>query len=227
MQKRENVKGIAARAAMWSARHRTLAILGWIAFVVGVTILSGQIGTRNAVDADYGHGDSGRADHIVAAAGFPVEPSGEMVIVQNRAGTNRAAALADLTKQLAKTADVTGVQPPIESPDKRSSLVTFGITGDPETAKERVGPALDTVARVQAAHPDLYIAEGGDASGDKLIGDALDQGLNRLGMLSIPVTLGILLVAFGAVVSALLPVALAVTAVVAAIGLLAAPPSAM
>jgi RND superfamily putative drug exporter len=222
MQKRENVKGIAARAAMWSARHRTLAILGWIAFVVGVTILSGQIGTRNAVDADYGHGDSGRADHIVAAAGFPVEPAGEMVIVQNRAGTNRAAALADLTKQLTSTPNVTGVQPPIESPDKRSSLVTFGITGDPETAKERVGPALETVARVQAAHTDLYVAEGGAASGDKLIGDALDQGLNRLGMLSIPVTLGILLVAFGAVVSALLPVALAVTAVVAAIGLLAA-----
>jgi len=91
MQTRENVKGIAARAAMWSARHRTLAILGWIAFVVGVTILSGQIGTRNAVDADYGHGDSGRADHIVAAAGFPVEPAGEMVLVQNRAGTDRAA----------------------------------------------------------------------------------------------------------------------------------------
>src|SRR4051812_9169575 len=222
MQTRENVKGIAARAAMWSARHRTLAILGWVAFVVGVTILSGQIGTRDAVDADYGHGDSGRADHIVAAAGFPVEPAGEMVIVQNRAGTDRAAALADLTKQLKATPNVTGVQPPIESPDKRSSLITFGITGDPETAAERVGPALDTVARVQAAHTDLYIAEGGAASGDKLIGDALDQGLNRLGMLSIPVTLGILLVAFGAVVSALLPVALAITAVVAAIGLLAA-----
>ncbi|MFD0518696.1 MMPL family transporter [Paractinoplanes durhamensis] len=222
MQKTENVKGIAARAAMWSARHRTLAILGWIAFVVGVTILSGQIGTRNAVDSDYGHGDSGRAEHIVQQAGFPVQPAGEMVIVQNRAGTDRAAAIADLTKQLTATGNVADVQPAIESPDKRSSLIAFSISGDPETAKDRVAPALDTVARVQAAHADLYIAEGGDASGDKLIGDDLDKGLNRLGMLSIPVTLGILLVAFGAVVSALLPVALAVTAVVAAIGLLAA-----
>jgi RND superfamily putative drug exporter len=222
MQKTENVKGIAARAAMWSARHRTLAILGWIAFVVGVTILSGQIGTRDAVDSDYGHGDSGRADHIVEQAGFPVQPAGEMVIVQNRAGADRKAAIADLTKQLTATSNVADVQPAIESPDKRSSLVTFSVAGDPETAKDRVGPALDTVARVQAAHSDLYIAEGGDASGDKLIGDDLDKGLSRLGMLSIPVTLGILLVAFGAVVSALLPVALAVTAVVAAIGLLAA-----
>ena len=215
------VRGIAARAAMWSARHRTLAILGWIAFVIGVTVLSGHLGTLDASNTDQGHGESQRADKIVEQAGFPVEPAGEMVIVQNRAGTDRAGALADLTKQLTATHDVTGVRPPIESADKRSSLITFSIAGDPDTAKDRVGPALDTVAKVQAAHPGLFIAEGGDASGDKLIGDDLDKGLSRLGMLSIPVTLGILLVAFGAVVAALLPVLLAVTAVVAAIGLLA------
>src|SRR5690349_2546016 len=112
MRNAENVKGIAARAAMWSARHRTLAILGWIAFVVGVTMLSGQIGTRDAVDSDYGQGDSGRADHIVQQAGFPVEPAGEMVILQNRAGTDRSAAIAQLTRQLKATPNVTDVQPP-------------------------------------------------------------------------------------------------------------------
>ena len=222
MQNRDDVKGIAARAAMWSARHRTLAILGWIAFVIGVTVLSGQIGTREASDADQGHGDSGRADRIVEQAGFPVRPAGEMVLVQNRAGTDRAKAVADVTAALKKTTDVVDVQPPITSADGKSTLVTFGVAGDPETAKDRVGPALDAVAAVQAKHTDLFVAEGGDASGDKLIGDDLDKGLARLSMLSIPVTLGILLVAFGAVVAALLPVALAITAVVAAIGLLAA-----
>jgi RND superfamily putative drug exporter len=74
---------------------------------------------------------------------------------------------------------------------------------------------------VQARHPDLYVAEAGDASAEKLIGDALDRGLARLSLLSSRWTLGILLVAFGAVVAALLPVALAVTAVVGAMGLLA------
>jgi RND superfamily putative drug exporter len=222
MKNTENVKGIAARAAMWSARHRTLAILGWIAFVVGVTVLSGHIGTREATNAEQGHGDSGRADRIVEAAGFPKQPAGEMVLVQNRAGTDRAPAIADVTKALGATENVTDIAKPIESPDGKSSLIAFRISGDADTAGERVAPALGTVERLQASHPDLYIAEAGDASGDKLIGDALDQGLHRLSLLSIPVTLGILLVAFGAVVAALLPVALAVTAVVAAIGLLAA-----
>ena len=221
MQNPERVKGIAARAALWSARHRALAILGWIAFVAAVTVLSGQFGALEAKSVDQGHGDSKKADQIVEAAGFPEQPAGEMVIVQNRAGADRTAALADVAAALAKTPDVIDVQPPIESPDGRSSLVTFGISGDAETASERVQPSLDTVARVQAAHPDLYIAQGGDASGDKLIGDDLDEGLHRLSLLSIPVTLGILLVAFGAVVAALLPVALAIMAVVAAMGLLA------
>ena len=65
-----------------------------------------------------------------------------------------------------------------------------GTVGDADTAKDRVGPVLDAVAGVQTKHPQLYIAEAGDASSDKLIGDDLDAGLNRLSMLSIPVTLG-------------------------------------
>ena len=215
------VKGIAARAALWSARHRTLAILGWIAFVAAVTVLSGHFGTIEATSSDQGHGDSGQADRIVAAAGFPEQPAGEMVIVQDRTGTDRKAALTELTAALTKTPDVIDVQKPIESPDGRSSLITFSIRGDSDTASDRVQPSLDTVARVQAKHPDLYVGQGGSASGDKLIGDKLDQGLTNLGMLSIPVTLGILLVAFGAVVAALLPVLLAIMAVVAAMGLLA------
>ena len=215
MTSTENIRGIAARAAVWSARHRTLAILGWIAFVVGVTVLSGQLGTREATPVQQGHGESASADRIVAEAGFPVSPAQEMVIIQ---GDDRAAAVADVRQALR---GIGTVADPVESPDRTATLVTFTLPGDPETAKDRVQPALDAVAAVQARHPSLYIAEAGDASADKLIGDELDKGLARLSLLSIPVTLGILLVAFGAVVAALLPVALAVTAVVAAMGLLA------
>lgn len=221
MENRENVRGIAARVAIWSARHRALAILGWIAFVAATVFLGGQIGTREANYAVTGHGDSGAADRIVEEAGFPKRPAGEMVLIQNRAGSERAVAADALIAALGVTSHVIDVQEPIPSPDGRSTLITFSIAGDPETAGERVGPALDTVAKVQAAHPDLYIAEAGDASGDKLIGDQLESGLTRLSLLSIPVTLGILLVAFGAVVASLLPVALAIMSVVAAIGLMA------
>ncbi|GAA1590363.1 MMPL family transporter [Actinoplanes couchii] len=221
MENRENVKGIAARVAIWSARHRALAILGWVAFVAATVVLSGQLGTRQADFDQTGHGDSGEADRIVAAAGFPEQPAGEMVLIQNRAGTDRTAAAAEIIRVLGTTSDVIDVQAPIESPDGRSTLISFSVAGAADTAGERVGPSLDAVAEVQAAHPDLYVAQAGSASADRLVGVELEDGLTRLGMLSIPVTLGILLVAFGAVVASLLPVALAIMSVVAAIGLMA------
>ncbi|MEV4509984.1 MMPL family transporter [Dactylosporangium sp. NPDC049525] len=225
MESRDNVKGIAARIAVWSARHRALAILGWLMFVVGVTVLSGQVGTVQATDSDFGNGESGRADRIVEQAGFPAQGAGEMVIITSKTSTVDSpevrAAIAEVTKAVQDTGATDPVAAPLRSEDGKSALITFAVRGDPETAKDRIQPVLDAVAGVQRAHPELYIAEAGDASGDKLIGDELDEGLNRLSMLSIPVTLGILLVAFGAIVAALLPVGLAVTAVVGAVGLLA------
>lgn len=225
MESRENVKGIAARVAVWSARHRTLAIVGWLLFVVGVTVLSGRAGMVQASGGDFGNGESGRADRVVEQAGFPEQGAGEMVVITSKTAPvdspQTQAAIAEVTAAVQATGVTDRVAPPVTSEDGRSALITFAVRGDPETAKDRIQPVLDAVAGVQRAHPDLYIAEAGDASGDKLIGDELDEGLNRLSLLSIPVTLGILLVAFGAIVAALLPVGLAVTAVVGAVGLLA------
>ncbi|MFB9178375.1 MMPL family transporter [Dactylosporangium sucinum] len=223
MHSREHVSGIAARFAIWSARHRALAIVGWLVFVVGVTVLSGHFGTTQAGAGDFGNGESGRADKVIADAGFPVREAGEMVVVRSPVvdDPGARAAAAEVTAAVRATGVTGPVGEPLRSEDGRAVLLTFTVTGDPETAKDRVGPVLDAVAAVQRQHPQLYIGQAGDASADKLIGDDLDEGLNRLSMLSIPVTLGILLVAFGAVVAALLPVVLAVTAVVAAVGLLA------
>lgn len=69
---------LAARIAGWSARHRATAVLGWLLFVIAATALSAAIGTAETRDSEYEHGDSRRADEIIAAAGFP-ERANEMV----------------------------------------------------------------------------------------------------------------------------------------------------
>ena len=196
------ITGLSARAALWSARHRKTAIVGWLAFVVLATVLSMAIGTRSASEVDTGHGDSGRADRIIAEAGFPPQPSTEFVIIQRGTPEERASAATDLTAALEAA-------PPVVSADGASTLIAF--TGDP-------GGATDAV---QDRYPGLYFGQTGPATSDLAIDEALDEGMNQLGLLSIPVTLGILLVAFGALVAALLPVVLALTAIVAAVGLLA------
>jgi RND superfamily putative drug exporter len=212
------IKGIAARTAGWSMRHRALAVIGWLVFVAGTVVLSGFLGT---VEDDTGgnHGEAARADKLIEAADFP-ERSGEMVLVRGDGKTvddpEFQAALADLTRSL----DATGValerSEPVPSADRTAALVTFDLA-DPDD----VDRTLDAVAGVQKAHPSLVLAQAGEASGDKFIGEELGRILNKVGLASLAVTFGILLVAFGAVVAALLPVGLAITAVVAAMGLVA------
>ena len=64
-------KGIAARAAHWSARHRKTAIFGWLAFVVIAFMIGGSVGTKNIADEDMGNGQSKVADQTIARADFP------------------------------------------------------------------------------------------------------------------------------------------------------------
>ena len=107
------------------------------------------------------------------------------------------------------------------SPDGRSALLTFQITGDPDTAQDRVDPALAATAAVQRAHPELLIGEVGDASANKAMSDRIADDFQRAEVTSLPVTLVILVLAFGALVAAGIPLLLGLTAVMAALGLTA------
>src|SRR3954447_20678590 len=79
-------RNLAARAGHWSARHRRIAILGWLAFVVIAFVAGGAIGTNTLKDADSGNGESQVADRAIDSANFP-ERSDEQVLVTARTGT--------------------------------------------------------------------------------------------------------------------------------------------
>ena len=81
-------------------------------------------------------------------------------------------------------------------------------------------PVLAAVRAAAAAHPQVRIAESGDASMAKAWDDTIGKDFQRAEMLSFPITLLVLLFAFGALVAALLPLALSITAILAASGLL-------
>ncbi|MEV4630020.1 MMPL family transporter [Micromonospora sp. NPDC049523] len=216
---------LAARIAGWSARHRTSAIVGWLLFVVVATALSAALGTVQAADSSYGHGESGRATELIADAGFP-DRAGEMVLIHSDSQLADAPAFTDAVTATVAAVEGTGrvenVRADAISADRHSALVTFDLSGPSDTAADRVGAVRDAVAVVQREHPDLMVAQTGDASLDQSINDILAGDMHRLSLLSIPVTLGILIVAFGALLAAVLPMGLALTAFLASLGLLAA-----
>jgi uncharacterized membrane protein YdfJ with MMPL/SSD domain len=76
---------------------------------------------------------------------------------------------------------------------------------------------------VRKSHPSLLIREAGDATATKALNDSFSNDFNHARTLSLPITLAILLFAFGALVAAGIPVLLAITGVAATLGLVAIP----
>ena len=223
-------KNIAARAARWSATHRKLAIFGWLAFVVAALVVGGAVGTKQLTDAEAVSGEAGRAE--VAIEKSKLAPNGEVVLVQSERLTASdppfRAAVDEATREFQQLSSVRQVSSPANgdgqvSEDGHSALIEFTIPGDDEQAQERVDASLAATAAVQKAHPDVRVEQFGDASASKAVESAFEEDLSKAEKTSLPVTLLILLLAFGALVAALVPLLIATSAVVATMGLLALP----
>ncbi len=211
-------RNLAARAGRWSAQHRKAAILGWILFVVLATVLGGKVGQNDLDDSARGSGESKRGDMIIKAAGFP-EQAGEQVLVQGT-GPERTAAVSDVVTRLRGIEGVTGIERPLGSTDGRSVVVRFKLAGTDEQAEKLVGKPLAAVAAIQAAHPDVRVEQFGDASAAKEIAAQDTKDGKKSEGISYALLLIILLVAFGALVAAGVPLILGATAVAATVGLL-------
>ena len=221
-------KNLAARAGRWSAQHRKKAIFGWLAFVILAVFIGGSVGTKTLSDSDYGIGESGRADKAVANH-FP-EKESESVLVQSQDGARNSdpefrQTVGTVVTRLEDTKHVQNVQSPYAkgnqgtlSEDGKSALVTFELAGD-DTA-DKVGPALAAVSKLDRQEAGFRIEEFGDASADKALDQAFEDDFQKAEVTSLPITLIILILAFGALLAAFVPLLLAVTAVAAAISLI-------
>ncbi|MGW2474549.1 MMPL family transporter [Streptomyces sp. NPDC001665] len=212
-------RNLAARIGVWSAHHRRTAVLGWLLFVVLAAGIGGASGMVEMTDAENGAGDSARAEQILSDAGLS-HRAGELVMVSSAEPDGWRTAARELTAAIRDTGEVTGLADPVASEDRKDALITFEMKGDPDTAADRVQPVLDAVAGVEERQPDVTVSQFGDGSAGKWLGDLLADDFKKAEFTAVPLALGILLVAFGAVVAALLPVGLALTACMAAFGLL-------
>jgi RND superfamily putative drug exporter len=217
---------LAAVIGGWSARHRLAAIGAWLALVVITTLIGNAVGQASMRQVEYGTGESGRASWTLDNAGI-TEPAQELVMVHAaaRAGSPPAGGLADAVRAVVTGVQATGLvtdmRAPVPSPGGQDVLIQFAVKGDPDTAPDRVRPVLDAVATARAAHPDVTIEQYGQASLGKYFNDTVAKDAQRAEWTVVPVAIGILLVVFGALLAALLPVLLALTAFLAANGLLA------
>ena len=223
---------LAARAGRWSASHWKTATFGWLAFVIVAFMIGGAVGTVRIDPEDAIPGESGRMTQILDE-GFQ-QPAGESVLIQSKSfdadDPRFEAAVRDVVRRVSAVGVVSNVRSPLQggdtgliSGDGRSALVQLDIRGDADKAEDKIDPVLAAVAGAQKAHPQLFIGAFGDASSNKALNEMFAKDLEKAGLLSVPVTLIILVIAFGALVAAGIPLLLALTAVFATMGLLAIP----
>ena len=225
------------RIACWSVRHRKTAVLGWLAFVAVAVIIGQAAGTSRV--QQYDPGQSGQAEQTLTRL-HVASPPAESVLIQVRhrpgavltaagtAGEVREAAGQVAGALAGLPGDAARIRSPFSrggaelvSADRQAALVTFQVAGPhPDAA---VAADLAAVARVQARHPGLRIAEAGAASTERAASAMLGRDFHQARNTTIPLTLILLVCVFGALIAAGIPVLLAATAVTAAISLLAIP----
>ncbi len=222
---------IVERVAGWSARHRKTAVFGWLLLVVAAVVIGQRLGTTNL--NSYDPGQAGKAERVLA---LPVvqQPDGESVLIQGRSAGQTYASDPEMRLAVRQVVaalravphSATDIGSPLTTPglvSGRSALVTFNVAGNPNNDDQTVVPAANAVAAVAARYPGLTIEEAGGATLDRATGSVTSQDFHKAELTSVPVSLVLLLIVFGALIAAGIPLLLAGTAVITAISLLAIP----
>ncbi|HEV3289713.1 MAG TPA: MMPL family transporter, partial [Streptosporangiaceae bacterium] len=209
--------------AGWSARHRKTAVFGWLLLIAAIFMLGQALGSRQL--PAYSAGQAGQAERVLQQyAPAQLNASTENVLIQVTApGATFATdpAMRQAASQVAAVlaahpAYATHIEAPRVSKDGHSALVTFQVPGNVKNIDQAATTLQHAVAGVQARHPDLRVAETGDASIQQAVNSSLNFG--KAEVTSVPITLLLMLAVFGSLVAAGIPVLLALTALTAAVG---------
>ena len=225
---------LAARMGRWSANHWKTAVFGWLAFVVAALVIGNVVGTKHIDQQDSNVGQAHKADRILKDAGFQFDPQTEIVLVQSKALTIRDAAFAstvtDVVAAVKPYTTIKNLRSPLDpahadqvSKDGRTALVEWDMKGTDKYARKHIDALTATTDRVAKAHAGFYVGEAGSISSGKALDKMFNKQLALAGERSVPLTLLILVIVFGALVAAGVPLLLALSAVAATMGLVALP----
>jgi RND superfamily putative drug exporter len=196
----------------------------WLVLVAGCGIGGALVGTRSLSSVDEGSGESGRAELRLQQAGL-LDSFTEGVIVKSDSVARTDSAVATLIERAEHARYVVSVSSPstdrsLSRDGGRVALLEVSVQGNPDQQTDRVVALGNAVSRSARGVPGVYIGEAGDGSGGRAENQAISTGLAHAELIAFPVTLLILVAAFGALVAAVVPLLLGLTSVGASMGAL-------
>lgn len=215
-------RSVTVRVARWSALHPGRAIVGWLVFVL--LCLGGGIaaGMNSATSEDFRVGEAGRAEALATEGGVQMRPT-EQVLIRAESGpldkADADAAVRDITARMKSLPEVAEVAAPVKSADGRVLRIQVELNGSEQEDQESVPPLQAQTEEAAKAHPGLVIEETGDASVSKGVDDQRNEDLQFSEAITLPITLITLALVFGSVVMVGVPLLLAITSIMATMGL--------
>jgi uncharacterized membrane protein YdfJ with MMPL/SSD domain len=229
MQKAMNIAG---RMGHWSATHWKTAVFGWLACVVLFFAFGNlALGFKQIDINDAGVGQSHKADQILKKA-FPERaPQTEFVLVESSSRTADdpafRATVNDVIGSVESSPAIKNLDSPYEprnrdliSDDRHAAMVKWEMKGDADRAQDNIDALSAATTKVGTQHPGFFVGHAG-VSSDKGLEQMFADQLKLAGERSIPITIGVLLLVLGALVAVGIPILLALSGVLATIGLVA------
>jgi putative drug exporter of the RND superfamily len=229
-----------AGLARASAHRPWIVVIAWIVLLIFAGVATTGLGDAFATDANFTNKpESVRGDDLLTERlrGGQKQPVSETLVVRSetltvddaayRAVVERAAndlrAMPTVVGEVTTYYDAVAVGAPdavrLVSPDRRTTLVPVTLVGDVVQASKHASAYLDVIAR-QGGDGVRVLTVGDISANDEfntLAGEDLVKG-EGLGLIA---ALVILVVVFGALVAAGVPLALAIVSIFVAVGLTA------
>jgi RND superfamily putative drug exporter len=243
MQKGAKSKSVTVRVAVWSARHKYLVLALWIFFTLGLFITGRVVGTKTyGVNDDVGldRMESQKAGKVFDSSGGTESSETILVVVthstlkstdpefkaraQEIVNRLKGAQDSQETPVFSQVVDPVTALPflGLTAPDGSALRIPATILGDREVVKARLEAVRSLLQNLRSDQTNgfrqyVYSSTLLNNEANELAAHELDGSLK----VTIPATFLILLIAFGAVAAAVIPLLLATSALGAAFGILA------
>jgi len=223
-----------------SAHHPWRTILTWIVFLVAITLLSSQFGAASGnddsegftnnpesvvgddlINAHFPSDDRASENLVVHSASLTVDDPGYREVVDGTLASLQtwSADIASITNYYELAAANAPEAASLISEDRRSLIIPVTFAEPWDAYETRAADFIDKAHAARTAEVEVYAV--GDLSGNETYGTIADEDLGKEVSVGLPVAGVVLVVVFGALVAAFMPLVIGIVAIVAGAGIVA------
>jgi putative drug exporter of the RND superfamily len=217
------------RLGSWAARHPAKVISVWLMLLGFATVSASYFTSHLTSNSNQVTGSGSQQAAALIAEKFPAA-AGEtdFVVLHSRGLTAGSApfrrAVSAAAARYRRAPRVTSVTSPyaapreLISPDGHTALIPVGFSGSTGQLQQEATPLQDTAAALSTSQVRVYVTGSAPLAAADASQEAADLG--RAESIGLPVAAVVLVIAFGSLVAAAVPLVLGVLAVLSAFGAL-------